>query len=323
MAEAFCMLADITDPLSPCDMTLMLPGVLCYQVRMISFPRLNALKACTQIEQALRFHASEKREENRLLTKKLKPEKKSSSKRLNPVDVKDGLRVLKYRAPHEKANHIFKKGAGDAHDDENTPWRKRLPNQTFGYTPCHHPGFTCDEAGDDCSCHVNEFVFSLGFHSSLIKGDNRSYCDKFCDCEQDCDRRFKGCYHACHSAHALYQKEKCVSLFSLASFALTAVFLKGTDACPCFHQGRECDPDLCCGRGPMCLGNCDNMQIQLHKGKVCAAPHSFPDSDTCERRNASWLRLALKASVCIWANLAAQINSFKSKSTVCSCLGLL
>lgn len=105
-----------------------------------------------------------------MLTKKLKPEKKSSSKRINPVDVKDGLRVLKYRAPHEKANHIFKKGAGDAHDDENTPWRKRLPNQTFGYTPCHHPGFTCDEAGDDCSCHVNEYVSSLECHPSLISG---------------------------------------------------------------------------------------------------------------------------------------------------------
>ncbi|EGD75104.1 set-domain-containing protein [Salpingoeca rosetta] len=42
------------------------------------------------------------------------------------------------------------------------------------YTPCYHPGLSCEEA--ECSC---------------LQSNN--YCEKFCQCAPDCKRRWRGC----------------------------------------------------------------------------------------------------------------------------------
>lgn len=47
--------------------------------------------------------------------------------RVNPLDTRNGLRVLKYKAPHERNNRLSKGVA----DQENIHYTRRLPNQTF------------------------------------------------------------------------------------------------------------------------------------------------------------------------------------------------
>jgi hypothetical protein len=96
-----------------------------------------------------------KDKEERAQAQQVKVEKKSSSKRKS-LDIKEGLRVLKYRGPSDRGAHSYKKGVGANHsDDQDLAYNKRLPNQTFGYSPCHHPGVSCEEAGEDCNCHTN------------------------------------------------------------------------------------------------------------------------------------------------------------------------
>ncbi|CAJ0840874.1 5397_t:CDS:10, partial [Entrophospora sp. SA101] len=98
------------------------------------------------------------------------------------------------------------------------------------YNPCYHPGEDCTSA--KCSC---------------LKGN--LYCEKYCHCEENCERRFQGC--KCN-----YSKD-CVC---------------GTKKCPCFENNRECDFDICkCPAGVQCIYNsdtyCKNVMVQQGRSK--------------------------------------------------------
>jgi hypothetical protein len=149
-------------------------------------------------------------------------------------------KVIRTKTCQQIYDRLIKKGLVNNHfDDENEdeeskqPPKKKLTrinrsrkdSQKFDatYSPCSHPGFPC---GPDVFCPCFQ---------------NGTYCEKYCSCSTDCERKFPGCN--CSSV-----KNPCIKTLNTS--------------CLCVQEMRECDPDIC-----RCKCDCYNALVLTEKQK--------------------------------------------------------
>uniref|UniRef100_G3WJT8 [histone H3]-lysine(27) N-trimethyltransferase n=1 Tax=Sarcophilus harrisii TaxID=9305 RepID=G3WJT8_SARHA len=187
-----------------------------------SIARLLGTKTCKQVFQfAVKESLILKLPTNELMNPSQKKKRKHSRSKqfwvieeIRLVHISPALSFTEH-FPHNNTMRLWA-----AHCRKIQLKKDNSATQVYNYQPCDHPDRPCDST---CPCIMTQ-----------------NFCEKFCQCNPDCQNRFPGC--RC--------KTQC-----------------NTKQCPCYLAVRECDPDLCltCGASEHwdCkVVSCKNCSIQ-------------------------------------------------------------